>query len=225
MSFEDLFNNYSNKLHQRIVGIFHLTNCFAPGLINTSDFYLGSLKFTLGYCSKGLSSSNVIVVKLGIDHHSSNRWLNENILISKNASITSSVHSFIPVLVKTFNSIPIPVCKFISVSLYLSKPSPVADSVTPVVVTKSTSGLSKDKLNKRYYYQQFDATISLHVFDLDTLTAMGITRWIKRKMNIEFSRYQSVGDNITIEDLINIIIFIFISDTQFVFYLCFITSF
>ena len=73
--------------------------------------------------------------------------------------------------------------------------------------------------------KQFDATISLHVFDLDTLTAMGITRWIKRKMNIEFSRYQSVGDNITIEDLINIIIFIFISDTQFVFYLCFITSF
>jgi len=92
--------------------------------------------------------------------------------------------------------------------------APVA-APAPVAAAKPSSGLNKDKLTKDItdklqsmlglIDEEIDVTIPLRVYGLDSLTAMELTKWIESEMNIEFSQSQLLGDDITTEDLINII--------------------
>jgi len=119
-------------------------------------------------------------------------------------SITTSVPR--PVPVRNFQSTPI---------------TPVAiQAITPITQTqvttnKKSSGLDKDKLTKDItgklqtmlglIDEEIDVTIPLRVYGLDSLTAMELTKWIESEMNIEFSQSELLGDDITTEDLVNII--------------------
>ncbi|ORY29072.1 hypothetical protein LY90DRAFT_512986 [Neocallimastix californiae] len=120
-----------------------------------------------------------------------------------------------PVAVQTRTFQPTPVAAPVAVQAR-STPAPVSAPVSaPVTAAKPTSGLNKDKLTKDITEklqsmlglidEEIDVTIPLRVYGLDSLTAMELTKWIESEMNIEFSQSQLLGDDITTEDLINII--------------------
>jgi len=112
---------------------------------------------------------------------------------------------------------PTPVRSFqpTPVAAPVSAVQPRAAQVAPVAASKPASGLNKDKLTKDITEklqsmlglidEEIDVTIPLRVYGLDSLTAMELTKWIESEMNIEFSQSQLLGDDITTEDLINII--------------------
>ncbi|ORX77232.1 hypothetical protein BCR32DRAFT_248107 [Anaeromyces robustus] len=129
---------------------------------------------------------------------------------------------------KTFQ--PTPVTAPVSVQPRTFQPTPVAPvsapapvrsfqspvKQAPVAASKpKSSALNKDKLTKDITEklqsmlglidEEIDVTIPLRVYGLDSLTAMELTKWIESEMNIEFSQSQLLGDDITTEDLINII--------------------
>jgi len=112
---------------------------------------------------------------------------------------------------KTFQSTPI--------AASVPAPAPVSVQTRTVPITAAPSvakpSLNKNKLTKDITEklqsmlglidEEIDVTIPLRVYGLDSLTAMELTKWIESEMNIEFSQSQLLGDDITTEDLINII--------------------
>jgi len=149
------------------------------------------------------------------------------------ATGTSSMRSFTPVAIKTFRPVPINPVPVQIGSFNSGTVAPAADHVTmksrsfqsapntqvkvaaPVTVAKPATRLNKDRLTKDITEklqsmlglidEEIDVTIPLRVYGLDSLTAMELTKWIESEMNIEFSQSQLLGDDITTEDLINVI--------------------